>query len=152
MNAGLAVNNPSVKLSFPTDNSQASALARLNAAAVTLQNLNGPGKGCPVVSTTFQAQQAAIQAGQDPNNVKAPAGVAAPPDGATAPPPAAAAAAPPANNASSGTPSQAQIAALAPSLGFQAGVNPTGERSRSVYCAPVLSLDHSQALVIATAL
>ncbi|TFY76108.1 hypothetical protein EWM64_g7903, partial [Hericium alpestre] len=54
--AGHAVNNPTVEVSFPTDNSQASQLARLNTAAVTLQNLNGPGKGCPVVSTTFSAQ------------------------------------------------------------------------------------------------
>ena len=30
------------------------------AASVTLQNLNGSGKGCPVASTTFQAQAAAI--------------------------------------------------------------------------------------------
>lgn len=132
VNAGFATNNPTVKLSFPTDSSQASALARLNAAAVTLQNLNGPGQGCPVVSTTFQAQQAAVNAGQDPNSVQAPAAVAAPPDGATAPAPAApapapAAPAPPANNVAAGTPSQSQIAALAPSLGFQAGVNPTGE-------------------------
>ncbi|THH17269.1 hypothetical protein EW146_g3502 [Bondarzewia mesenterica] len=64
VNAGRAVNNPSVQISFPTDDSKASKLARLNAAAVTLQNLNGPGKGCPVVSTTFSAQQKAIQAGQ----------------------------------------------------------------------------------------
>lgn len=129
VNAGFATNNPSVKLSFPTDGSQASALARINAAATTLQNLNGPGQGCPVVSTTFQAQQAAIQAGQDPNSVVAPAAVAAPPDGAVAPPPAAPAP-PPANNAASGTPSQSQIAALAPPLGFQAGVNPTGKKQR----------------------
>ena len=145
--AGFAINNPSVKLSFPTDNSQASALARLNAASDTLQNLNGPGVGCPVVSTTFQAQQAAILAGQDPNSVQAPADVAAPPDGPTAPPPAAssvapaapatspAAAPPPASTAASGALTQAQIAALAPPLGFQAGVNPTGRSNVYPSCA-----------------
>ena len=72
VNAGFVINNPSVKLSFPTDNSQASQNARLNAAAVTLQNLNGPGKGCPIVSTTFSAQQAAINAGQNPATVVVP--------------------------------------------------------------------------------
>jgi len=132
VNAGHAVNNPSVQVSFPTDSSQASALARLNAATVTLQNLNGPGVGCPAVSTTFQAQQQAIQAGQDPNSVQAPPAVAdnsAAAPAAPAPAPAApapAAPAPPANNAASGTPSQSQIAQLAPPLGFQSGVNPTG--------------------------
>lgn len=96
--AGHVINNPSVGISFPEDNSNASQLARINAAIVTLQNLNGPGQGCPVVSTTFQAQSAAINAG------------AAPP--------------PPARRSSS--PSPAQIEALAPPLGFTAGKNPTG--------------------------
>jgi hypothetical protein len=59
--AGHAVNNPTIQLSFPTDNSEASQLARINAAIVTLQNLNGPGVGCPAASTTFSAQQQAIQ-------------------------------------------------------------------------------------------
>jgi hypothetical protein len=95
--AGHATNNPSVLVSFPEDNSTASQLARLNAATVTLQNLNGPGKGCPVVSTTFQAQAAAINAG----------------------------AAPPSRRAAT-TSSPAQIEAVAPSLGFTSGKNPTG--------------------------
>lgn len=128
VNAGFVLNNPSVKLSFPTDSSTASQLARINAAAVTLQNLNGPGVGCPVVSTTFTAQQAAINAGQNPATVvvAGPASAAATPAAAPAP------AAPAAGNnaaggaAAAGPPSAAQIAALAPSLGFQAGVNPTG--------------------------
>jgi len=59
--AGHATNNPSIAVSFPTDNSKASQLARINAALVTLQNLRGPGAGCPAASTTFVAQQAAIQ-------------------------------------------------------------------------------------------
>ncbi|EIM86113.1 uncharacterized protein STEHIDRAFT_122094 [Stereum hirsutum FP-91666 SS1] len=59
--AGHAVNNPSVATPFPTDGSVASQLARVNTALVSLQNLNGPGKGCPAVSTTLQAQQKALQ-------------------------------------------------------------------------------------------
>ncbi|KAF7799444.1 hypothetical protein EIP86_010679 [Pleurotus ostreatoroseus] len=121
--AGHVLNNPSVQLSFPTDNSQASQSARLNAAAVTLQNLHGPGQGCPVAATTFSAQQAAINAGQDPNSVAAPSPAAAAPAAAS---PAPAAAAPADNSASSGALSQAQVSALAPPLGFQAGKNPTG--------------------------
>jgi len=60
VNAGRAVNNPSVKVSFPLDNSVASQLARVDTALVTLQNLFGPGKGCPAVSTTLSTQQAAL--------------------------------------------------------------------------------------------
>jgi len=54
------VNNPSVRVSFPPDNSVLSQLARVDTALVTLQNLFGPGKGCPAVSTTLSAQQAAL--------------------------------------------------------------------------------------------
>jgi hypothetical protein len=61
--AGHAVNNPGISVSFPTDNSKASQLARINTSLVTLQNLHGPGVGCPAVSTTLQAQAKAIQAG-----------------------------------------------------------------------------------------
>ena len=60
--AGLAVNNPTVEVGYPTDNSKQSQSARINAALITLQNLNGPGKGCPAVSTTLQAQQKALSA------------------------------------------------------------------------------------------
>ncbi|GJE92655.1 hypothetical protein PsYK624_088100 [Phanerochaete sordida] len=133
VNAGFVINNPSVKLSFPTDSSTASAQARINAAAVTLQNLHGPGQGCPIVSTTFTAQSNAINAGQDPSTVVVP-GPAAATGAAPAPAaasPAPAAPAPPANNAAAGAapagaPSAAQIAQLAPPLGFTAGKNPTG--------------------------
>lgn len=116
VNAGFAIHNPSVKLSFPTDSSAASAHARINAASITLQNLRGPGVGCPIVSTTFHAQDVAIDSGAAP---------AAPAPAAPAPAPAAPA---PANNAAAapGAPSAAQISQLAPDLGFQAGVNPTG--------------------------
>lgn len=125
--AGHVLNNPSVSISFPEDNSTASQLARLNAAAVTLQNLNGPGVGCPVVSTTFSAQQKAIEAGTSSSSPAA-APVASTPASApaastsptTCTSPAAAAPATP------GVPSADQISQLAPSLGFQSGVNPTG--------------------------
>jgi len=141
--AGHVLNNSVVPISFPEDNSTASQLARLNAASVTLQNLNGPGEGCPVASTTFQAQAAAInKAGTQP----------APP---TSPSPSSSSQAPTSNDAgtptalsASSTPSvtpvisnagspivpsassssvtAAQINALAPKLGFTAGKNPTG--------------------------
>jgi len=104
--AGHVVTNPGVSLSFPTDNSPASQIARIQASLVTLQNLNGPGVGCPAASTTLLVQQKAIESGQAPPAAAAPA----------SPPPAAAAPAP-AND---------PIAALAPALGFQSGVNPTG--------------------------
>lgn len=58
--AGHAVNNPSVRVSFPTGNSASDKIARIQTALVTLQNLRGPGQGCPAVSTTFLAQQAAV--------------------------------------------------------------------------------------------
>jgi len=58
---GHAVHNPDVSLSFPTDNSPASQRARIVAALITVQNLNGPGVGCPAASTTLSAQLASVQ-------------------------------------------------------------------------------------------
>jgi len=58
--AGHAINNPTVGVTFPTGNSKADQHARITASTITLQNLNGPGKGCPNVSTTLAAQSAAI--------------------------------------------------------------------------------------------
>lgn len=58
--AGLAINNPTVKVGYPGDDSKQSQSARINAALITLQNLNGPGKGCPAASTTLVAQQKAL--------------------------------------------------------------------------------------------
>ena len=59
---GHAVNNPSVPVSYMLDNFVRSQLAaRVNMALVTLQNLNGPGKGGPAVSTTLSAHQSALQ-------------------------------------------------------------------------------------------
>lgn len=51
--AGFAVNNTVVAVPFPTDDSSASLATRINAALVTLQNLEGAGKGCPGSSTTL---------------------------------------------------------------------------------------------------
>ena len=51
--AGKAVNNTAVAITFPTGSSVADQQGRINAAAVTLQNLVGPGQGCPLVSTTL---------------------------------------------------------------------------------------------------
>jgi hypothetical protein len=117
--AGHVLNNPSVPISFPEDDSKASQLARLNAASVTLQNLNGPGKGCPIVSTTFQAQAAAINAGTNPTPPVTPSPASAP-----SPAPSLASLKPP---SASSAPTASQIEALAPPLGFTAGKNPTGK-------------------------
>ncbi|OSC97876.1 hypothetical protein PYCCODRAFT_1454700 [Trametes coccinea BRFM310] len=60
--AGEAVNNPSVKLSFPSGNSNADQQARINALLVTLQNIHSPGVGCPAVSTVYGQLQQQINA------------------------------------------------------------------------------------------
>lgn len=64
VDAGKAVNNPSVLVTFPEDDSKESQLARIQAALVTLQNLEGPGVGCPAASTTLVTQQKTIQNGE----------------------------------------------------------------------------------------
>lgn len=106
--AGHAVNNPSVSVTFPTDDSKGSKLARITASVVTLQNLRGPGVGCPAVSTTLQAQAKAIEAGNNaPASAPAPAPASSP-----APTPAPA--------------SGGLDPALVPDLGHASGLNPTG--------------------------
>ncbi|KAF9453155.1 hypothetical protein P691DRAFT_802035 [Macrolepiota fuliginosa MF-IS2] len=115
VNAGHVVNNPGVSVSFPTSNSKADQLARLQTAIVTLQNLKGPGVGCPAASTTFLAQQKAIQDGPD----AAPSPVPAPAAPAPAPAPAQ-------QNAASPASGGGVDPALAPDFGHQAGLNPTG--------------------------
>ncbi|KAJ8593892.1 hypothetical protein M405DRAFT_785314 [Rhizopogon salebrosus TDB-379] len=123
--AGFVTTNPTVKLTFPTDNSTASQSARLNAAAVTLQNLEGPGVGCPIASTTFSAQQKAINA-----ETTTPGSSGATPAVSSSAAPAISTTSSnvmsttPAN--SSITPTDEQIATLAPPLGFQSGINPDG--------------------------
>ncbi|KAJ7465146.1 hypothetical protein FB451DRAFT_1488449 [Mycena latifolia] len=59
--AGHDINNPGVAAPFPTDNSAASQIARLQTSVTSLQNLFGPGKGCPAAATTFLAQIKALQ-------------------------------------------------------------------------------------------
>ena len=54
--AGRAVNNPNVPFSFPLDDSRQSQIARIQASLVTLQNLRGPGVGCPAASTTLSVR------------------------------------------------------------------------------------------------
>lgn len=112
VNAGRAVNNPGVSVSFPTDGSKASQITRMQAALVTLQNLRGPGVGCPAASTTFLAQQAAIQNG--------------PGDSAPPPPPPAAPASPPPPPAAPAPPAGGVDPALVPEFGHPSGLNPTG--------------------------
>lgn len=145
--AGFVTTNPTVKLSFPTDNSTASQLARLNAAAVTLQNLEGPGVGCPISSTTFSAQGKAIGAetATTGNSSAIPTSstpisssfvsvmsTAAPttPAGCGVPTTTAVTStAVPTSVTSTNTsvsPTDEQIATLAPPLGWQAGINPDG--------------------------
>ncbi|KAF8904051.1 hypothetical protein CPB84DRAFT_694458 [Gymnopilus junonius] len=112
--AGHAVNNTVVSVSFPTDNSPASQLARLHAATVTLQNLRGPGVGCPSAATTFNAQAQAIQDGTAPSP-------AAPPAAAAPPPP------PPASSPAAAAPASGGVdPALVPQFGVSPGQNPTG--------------------------
>ncbi|TFY76551.1 hypothetical protein EWM64_g7461 [Hericium alpestre] len=56
INAGHAINNPGIAVSCTAGDTRAC----LNAATVTLQNLHGPGVGCPQAATTFGAQAAAL--------------------------------------------------------------------------------------------
>ena len=115
--AGKALNNPTVPVSFPIGDSKAEKSARLTAALITLQNLNGSGKGCPVVSTTFPLQQKAIDAGTDVSNLSITS------QAAPAPAPSEPANA---NGYNSGGIDAATIRSLAPEMGFQSGLNPTG--------------------------
>lgn len=111
VSAGHAVKNPTVSVSFPEDDSEASQLERIHTATVTLQNLRGPGQGCPSVSTTFDQQAKDIQAGTAaPPPAKAPASPPPPPRAPASPPP----------------PSGGVDPALVPEFGHAAGLNPTG--------------------------
>jgi len=119
--AGEVVNNPSVKVSFPTDNSKASQLARIQTAIVTLQNLRGPGVGCPAASTTFLAQQKAVAAGPDTGSPAPAPAPASPAPASPAPAPESPAPASPAPAPAGGVDPN-----LVPQFGVQAGLNPTG--------------------------
>lgn len=63
VDAGFSVNNTNVLVGFPTANTSAALVTRIQTAITTLQNLFGVGGGCPVSSTTFSEQlNAAINA------------------------------------------------------------------------------------------
>ena len=96
-------------MTFPTGDSKADKSARLSAASVTLQNLNGRA----VVSTTFPPRQKAIGAGIDVVSSQSNLAVNQPA---------------PAHAKGNGTGvlDAATIRSLAPTLGFQSGINPTG--------------------------
>ncbi|KAJ7921184.1 hypothetical protein B0H13DRAFT_2418154 [Mycena leptocephala] len=61
--AGHATNNPSFAAPWPTDSSMGSEIIRVQTSILTLQNLFGPGKGCPVESTIFGLLLADLQSG-----------------------------------------------------------------------------------------
>jgi hypothetical protein len=58
--AGHAVNNPGVQVSYAFGDSNGDKIARIQASLITLQNMRGPGVGCPAASTTLLAQQRAL--------------------------------------------------------------------------------------------
>jgi hypothetical protein len=63
--AGKAVHNPQVSITYPLDDSKDSKRARIIASLVTLQNLEGPGRGCPAVSTTLLGEWFANSEAED---------------------------------------------------------------------------------------
>ncbi|KAF9019940.1 hypothetical protein BDZ89DRAFT_1072641 [Hymenopellis radicata] len=120
--AGHAVNNPSVAISFPTDDSVQSEIARATAVLISLQNLNGAGVGCPAASTDLLKRQKALQDGTATTAPAAP--ISAPAttsDPATAP-----------TDANNGTTTDTAPAtggvdpALVPDFGITANTNPSG--------------------------
>ena len=60
--AGHMINNPPIAAPFPTGNSKADQQARIATLLSTLQNLHGPGVGCPAVSTVYGQLQQQINA------------------------------------------------------------------------------------------
>ena len=60
--AGHAINNPGIATPFPTGNSKPEQQARIATLLSTLQNLHGPGVGCPAVSTVYGQLQQQINA------------------------------------------------------------------------------------------
>ncbi|KAG7444203.1 uncharacterized protein BT62DRAFT_934381 [Guyanagaster necrorhizus] len=130
VNAGFVINNPSVQVSFPEDDSQASQLARIQTALVTLQNINGTGKGCPAASTTFVAQQKAIQEGTTAASSSSAAASSSSPLSSSATSSSA-----PAtvtfsvasdNSTVTDTTNSTVDPSLVPEFGIEAGVNPSG--------------------------
>ncbi|KAG8852506.1 hypothetical protein FRB91_006403 [Serendipita sp. 411] len=131
--AGHAVNNPSVRVTFPTGDGLQDKHDRITAAIITLQNLNGPGRGCPGVSTTLGVQSRNLDNCGDfsCNGPLPPPQVVQPVGGAQPAPAPAPAPAPPANNNNGGGGNgggggltRDEVARLAPDLGFVAGSKP----------------------------
>ncbi|KAI0823264.1 hypothetical protein BC628DRAFT_1385512 [Trametes gibbosa] len=60
--AGHMINNPPIAAPFPTGNSKPEQQARIATLLSTLQNLHGPGVGCPAVSTVYGQLQQQINA------------------------------------------------------------------------------------------
>lgn len=60
--AGHMVHNPSIPAPFPTGGSKADKQARIATLLSTLQNLHGPGVGCPAVSTVYAQIQQQVNA------------------------------------------------------------------------------------------
>ncbi|KAF7331908.1 hypothetical protein MKEN_00071100 [Mycena kentingensis (nom. inval.)] len=81
VDAGHDVYNPGVPAPFPTDTSLSSQITRLQTQLSTLQNLHGPGVGCPAAATTWSFQLAdLIAANSQPATAQdAPTSAAAPP-------------------------------------------------------------------------
>ncbi|KZT53202.1 hypothetical protein CALCODRAFT_520198 [Calocera cornea HHB12733] len=120
--AGHAVNNPSVTLSFPSGDTAGEQLARLQAMIDTMQNLNGPGQGCPIAATNWgaiQKQLTSVPASSTPAVAAPP-----PPAASSAPPPAAPAAPPPAAPSAPASSAAATTGGVDPSLVLQFGNNP----------------------------
>ncbi|KAF7299456.1 hypothetical protein MIND_00895500 [Mycena indigotica] len=62
--AGHDIHNPAVPAPFPSDNSIRSQITRLQTQISSLQNLRGPGVGCPAVSTNWNDKLAQLIARQ----------------------------------------------------------------------------------------
>ncbi|KAH9932816.1 uncharacterized protein BXZ73DRAFT_101352 [Epithele typhae] len=62
VNAGHMINNPGIGAPFPTGNSKGEQQARISTLLSTLQNLHGPGVGCPAVATVYGVLQQQINA------------------------------------------------------------------------------------------
>jgi hypothetical protein len=72
--AGQCINNTAVAVPpFPDDDSVQSQLTIFHIATITLQNLHGPGVGCPQSSTTWGAQVQKLQDTANPAPPVAPA-------------------------------------------------------------------------------
>ncbi len=101
---------------------------------MTLQNMLGVGIGCPIESTTFAAQQAALLAGQPepcdpPQSSTTASGTISLASSPTSSPSSTVTSPSSSTSAPSGSLTENQVAVVAPPLGWQAGQNPTGAPS-----------------------